>query len=136
MRGWLFTVGLLALSGLAVRADEDEPLPLVHEAYDAVVVVHERSESRAWEVSRVYFLRQGRVIADRILCEDMLWSAADGRFLLVWNDYGNCQRVITTRAVTEVQLELDDADGKSNDSAPWWGMARRMTDLRAPGADE
>lgn len=127
---------LAALLCLPANADEDEPLPLVHEAYDAVVVVHERSESRAWEVSRVYFLRQGRVIADRILCEDMLWSSADGRFLLVWNDYGNCQRVISTRAVTELQLELDEADGKSNDSAPWWGMGRRMTDLRAPRGDE
>lgn len=127
---------LLALaasfSGWPVAADEDEALPLVEETYEAVWMVHERSESRSWEVSRLYFIRQGRVIADRIVCDDMLWSTEAGQFVLCWNDYGNCQRVVRTRTLKEVSVDLDDLDARSSDSAPWWGMGRRMTDLEAP----
>lgn len=132
-RGVLVT--LLALTANfsgPVAAEEDEPLPLVEETYEAVWLVHERSESRSWEVSRLYFIRQGRVIADRIVCDDMLWSTEAGQFVLCWNDYGNCQRVVRTRTLKEVSVDLDDLDARSSDSAPWWGMGRRMTDLEAP----
>lgn len=129
-------VSLLALaatfSGRAAVADEEESLPLVQETYEAVWMVHERSESRSWEVSRLYFIRQGRVIADRIVCDDMLWSTEAGQFVLCWNDYGNCQRVVRTRTLKEVSVDLDDLDARSSDTAPWWGMGRRMTDLEAP----
>jgi hypothetical protein len=137
-RGVLVTLLALTAATLAAAtaqpavADEDEPLPVVEETYEAVWMVHERSESRSWEVSRLYFIRQGRVIADRIVCDDMLWSAAEGKFILCWNDYGNCQRVVRTSTLKEMSVDLDDLDARSTDSAPWWGMGRRMTDLEAP----
>lgn len=128
----MLVLALLLAGASPAPAEEDEPLPLVCEAYDVVYVVHERSESRAWEVSRVFFLRRGRVIADRILCEDMLWSARGGAMQLEWNDYGNCYRVVEFGALTEVHVELDDAEGRGRDAGPWWGMARRMTDMAQP----
>lgn len=131
MRGLTLTL-VLALCGPAVRAEDDEPLPLVVERYDAVSIVHERAESRSWEASRVYFWRGGRVIADRIVCDDMVLSIDRGEFVLVWNDYGNCHRVVRAGQVRERFLDLDDLDAHSADSAPWWGMGRRATDLQQP----
>lgn len=129
MRG-LFLTLVLALSGLPVRAEES--LPLVVERYDAIWLVHERPESRSWEVTRVHFIRGGRAIAERILCDDMLWSIDRGEFVLCWNDYGNCHRAVSCRAWLEMSIDLDDLDTRGGDSAPWWGMGRRMTDMEAP----
>jgi hypothetical protein len=111
----------------------DFPSPLVSERYDELWVVHElATEQRNWEVHRVYFIRKGRVIADRILTEDMLWSSQEGDFVLFWNDYGSCHRLIRTKHVREMTVEQPGAYDSRGEAAPWWGMNRRMTDLEAP----
>lgn len=126
---------VLALA-LSAPSAAGELSPLVAERYDALLVVHElASEQRNWEVHRVYFIRGGRIIADRILTEDMLWST-DGRdIVLFWNDYGSCHRLIRTNVVCEISVQPAGEYDSRGEAMPWWGMGRRMTDLEAPPED-
>jgi len=134
---------LLAFLGLSMMvspmvfstAEANDTLsPLVKESYDELMIVHElATDQRNWEVHRVYFVRKGRVIADRILTEDMNWSTnSNGEFQLFWNDYGSCHRLVTTKLVSEQTVEHDSDYDTRGEAVPWWGMGRRMTDLEAP----
>lgn len=136
MNRWFLAAVLALCLGPSLSAAET-PSPLVVERYDALMVVHElASEQRNWEVHRVYFLRKGRVIADRILTEDMLWSMDGADFVLFWNDYGSCHRLVRCGRVRELSIEQDGDYDSRGEVAPWWGMGRRMTDLEAPPEDE
>lgn len=105
---------------------------LVEERYSALVITHElASPYRNWEVHRVFFVRGTKVIADRVLTEDMLLSAERGEFVLFWNDYGSCHRLVRSPVLLEVTIKPPDREEKG-DAIPWWGMQRRMTDLAPP----
>lgn len=125
---------LVAMGSWSSDAQASEvPSPLVTERYDELWVVHElATDQRNWEVHRVYFIRKGRVIADRILTEDMLWSNQEGDFVLFWNDYGSCHRLVRTKNVREMTVEHESDYDSRGEAVPWWGMGRRMTDLEAP----
>lgn len=110
--------------------------PLVIERYDAIAFVQEATDQRNWEVHRVYFIRAGRVIADRIVVEDMLLGVRPGCFSLSWSDYGSCQRVIYAPSLFTMRIEHAADYDSRGEGSPWWGMGRRMTDLEAPPEDE
>lgn len=124
-------VGFLILTAGTLSA-ADTALPLVEEHYDEVWVVQECLQDRDWIRTRAYFVRGKKVIAERSVDEQMQWSGADGKFLLVWDDYGVCRRWVTFD--TLVQYSTDESSVSSQDTNPWWWMGRRMTDLKAPGA--
>lgn len=131
----LFTLILLAaLLPLTVRADEcdNQPLPLVVETYDSIACVREFSAEYSWDVHRLQFFRDGRLIAERIVCDDMLLSLNGGFWVLCWNDYGNCHRVVMAPTWVSHTVDLDGLPKEKQ--APWWGMGNRATDLRAPEA--
>lgn len=101
-----------------------EPLPLVQEHYDALVVLHE-SNPQGWNATNVYFVRDGKVIADRSVDERMLWTVHEGQPALVWEDW-QCSRIVTCDAV------VWGAGKRKADEGEWWAMGRAMTELRAP----
>lgn len=128
---------LATLAALTLRAAAEAPSPLVVERYDAMIVVHElASEQRNWEIHRVYFIRDGKIIADRILTEDMLPSTDGPDFVLFWNDYGSCHRLVRSRVHIEFTVEQSTDFDSRGEAVPWWGMFRRMTDLAPPPEDE
>lgn len=120
----------LFLTGMVSAAET--PLPIVEETYDAVVVVQECLEDRDWIRTRAYFVRGGKVIAERSVDEQMNWTTdGKGNFLLVWDDYGVCRRVITFSTLANI-IQTDESSVSSQDTNPWWWQGRRMTDLKAP----
>lgn len=126
-------VAAAALSCAPARAGES----LVISDYDAIVITHQYADGEAGstEVHRIHFVRNGRVIADRAIVEGMLLGRRPGRFSLTWNDYGCCNRVVYAPQLLELVIaEAPDSD--SAEAGPWWGMARRMTDLEAPAEDD
>lgn len=131
MNRWFLAAVLLLCCGPSVKAE------LVEERYDEISVVHKlATDQRNWEVHRVYFYRNGRVIADRILTEDMNWSRRGADFVLFWNDYGSCHRVVRAKCLSEITIERASDYDSRGEAIPWWGMGRRMTDLQAPPDDK
>ena len=108
-------------------AKELPPLEVIEESYDEVIVVDTRKS-----YSKVYFLRDGKLHAERIFDDTMNWSAEDGEFILDWNDYGSCHRVIRFKAYTHLQIPLTEHDEGNHHFLPWWAMGRNMTDLKQP----
>lgn len=110
-----------------VRAD-GFALPLVEERVDVVALVH----SADCESVRVVFLRNGRIVADRWLSDEMRWLALSddpAGFALSWSDCGIAERVVRFRAIAVLVF---DRDPLADDGGPWWGWNRRMTDLKPP----
>lgn len=102
----------------------DEPKPTVVEAYDTVAIVH----AEQYDSQRVFFIRAGKVIADRFLADDMHVTAQGPEFVLEWEDR-TCHRRIHFRAVI-----LTHISHHADDSGEWWAQQRRMTDLKEPPA--
>ncbi len=127
--GWGL-VGVLVCGGFSSSATAEDSLPLVEEHYDEVWLVHEDTSSRDWHLSRAYFIRQGRVVADRALHDEMHWTTtSSGQFQLSWEDYGQCQRMITFDSLVDLP-HVASSVGQHGHQA-WWCMNRRMTDLKA-----
>lgn len=131
----LLSRSVWAVLGLLVSVSpllaEDQGLPIVEEHYDEIWVVHEAMADRDWQRSRAYFVRDAKIIAERAVDDQMLWSSRDGKFLLLWDDYGVCRRSITFDSL--VHMTTLETPMMMHDSNPWWWMGRRMTDLKAPG---
>jgi len=124
-----FILPLLFAWSLAARVGADEfSLPLVEERVDGVVLVHAADSDSV----RVVFLRNGKIVADRWLSDEMRWLTLPddpGGFALAWSDCGIAERVVRFRAIAVLVF---DHDPLADDGGPWWGWNRRMTDLKPP----
>ena len=101
-------------------------LPVVQEAVDEICII----QTVGCDHCRVVFVRNGSVLATRLMTDDMLWVSHGDRFQLIWQDYWTAERVVETTRVSawtvEEDLTQDGQDGL------WWCMFRNMRDLRAP----
>lgn len=105
---------------------ELETLPVVEEKYDAVVIC--RNEE-TWSLGRAYFIRDGRVIAERVVDDEWTFDANGERPAMLWDDYGTRRR----RVECDVLIWGSVAPVKQEDpAAPWFAQGRRMADLLAP----
>lgn len=113
---------------LAVVSQVEQPvLPVVEERYDAIIVSQHNDST--YSFGRAYFLRDCRIIAERVVDDEWTFSTSGERPLLLWNDYGTCRR----RVECDVLIWGSVAPVKQEDPAgPWWGAARNMRDLLAP----
>lgn len=115
----------LALSLLCSALAAENSLPVVSEHYTAIAVVTSAEDG----YSKVFFVRNGRVVADRLLVDRMVWSCQDGRFAVAWDDYARtcAHRIITADTMTRVTV-----DGWEASTNEWWNMANLGTDLKQP----
>lgn len=105
--------------------DDADVLPLVRERVDEIAVVTIGGQ----HYRRVWFVRDGRVFAERLLCEEeMLWAVDGERFVLVWEDDHIALREVSAAHFCTMVLPCDPlARG-----GPWWAMWRNMRDLKLP----
>lgn len=124
MTFWFVASSLAALG-------EDGGLPVVEEHYDSVWLVHETETERDWNLTRAYFVRDEKIIAERSVHDEMIWTTTpENLFVVIWDDYGVCRRHITFDKLMEI--EVDRIPSSTSENHPWWCMGRRMTDLKAP----
>lgn len=106
---------------------ESDAPPLVEETYDSLWIIHEINER--YEITRVYFIRDGKALAERLVTDEMSVQIDGINFRLEWVDYWQATRVVSAPCIHERYVETEAAE---NDTGPWWAMGRRMTDLAAP----
>lgn len=104
---------------------EENSLPLVVESMDIVIVV----KTEKVDHQRIIFIRNNRVIATRLLVDDMIWTTVGDKFQLIWQDYWTAERVIEFDNLYSVVVQ--ETPTKDED-LPWWAMRRVMVDLKAP----
>jgi hypothetical protein len=99
-------------------------LPIVEEAYDEVCIMSISNQ----EFVKILFVRDGRLMATRIYSEDMVFGVRGDKFLLEWDDYHSCRRIIEFQSLAIMSMPEDPTVA----NGPWWDMARRMVDLKEP----
>lgn len=121
----------------------DKPAWGIVEEYDEIVLVHIR-EKHIWkgrerqpyiyESIRVYFGRNGKIIADRYWREGMQYSQVDGKWIIFWTDgsWPDIDRVIISKSLSELHFERTVRNGDGSTSMEWWNQGQRMTDLESP----
>ena len=126
MKHVILLLALLATLFVATPtyADNARNLPVVEEAYDEIVVITFIGR----DSPHIFFIRNGRVIATRVLQEEMLFFAQDGKFFLEWDDYWSCHRIIEFKTFISFVTEGEP----HSENGPWWAMGRKMVDLKQP----
>ncbi|MEK6235197.1 MAG: hypothetical protein N2C14_10815 [Planctomycetales bacterium] len=120
-------IPLIVLASLPHALQAAEPLPIVRESVDEIILLEVAGQS----YRQVIFLREECVLATRVLLEDkMLFTVRDGEYLLAWNDYDVAIREVTSKRFSVVQTSADPFAAENR--GPWWSMARNMRDLRLP----
>ncbi len=129
MAAWCLIVTWVCLL-IVARTQADESFPLVCESVDEVIAVH------VGEQTRLVFISSGAIQATRLASEDLHWTASNGCFELVWQDYcwaarsNRAERIVSTRLLTEFWIDGDlEFEGER---AAWHDMRRNMRDLKQP----
>lgn len=126
VRKWVLAPALAAVCLLGWSSAEASE-PIVREEVDCLVVVQEGENSFA----RVYFIRGGKVLTDRLYSAEMHWSQTGDRFVLTFEDYhfGRVLRIVESKRF--MTLRVPDRQAVEG-GGEWWDMRKRATDLRAP----
>jgi len=101
-------------------------LPVIQESVDEIVILQTVDN----EYARVVFIRDGSVLATRLLLDDMLWTTDSEKFVLVWQDYSTAERVVEASKFSVVVTATDPT--QADRCGPWWCMFRNMRDLKQP----
>jgi hypothetical protein len=118
------------LANTLVAGDSPNPPRVVTEHFDQLWVVHEREADGEHKMTRIYFLRDGEIQAERASHDEMHLSATgNGQFVLCWDDYGVCQRVVTADSLVEFPGVLTDDAMKQ---PGWWARGKRLPNLQQP----
>lgn len=123
-----FSLGFAAFLFTALAAQAGTPdFQLVEEDVDEIVLVESARESYA----KVFFIRDGAVLADRRLSAEMTLSASGHRFYIVWEDTqnGNAARRVGADQLSHFVVEAS-RDGQL--ALPWWWACHNMRDLKRP----
>lgn len=126
---WLVgAVWIVSLMAVHSRADECPPPPIVVATYDGLVVVQTRSLAQDFDSNTVYFFRDGRLIAERCVTDDMQVTHRDGEFFLAWPDYEGARvdRLIRVRWIVTVEVVVES---HSSEQLAWWDQRVRRTNL-------
>lgn len=115
----------LILSSQGVRGSDR---PLVQERYDALAFV--RFEDR--DSTHVVFIRDGQIMATRLLDDGMILALDGPDFVLSWRDYWNANRAVRARLVVSLVLEPEPPEDVAHVDNAWLDMRRNMRDLEAP----
>jgi len=121
MKRLLLTLVVLAAASLSVA---DEPLPLIVEEVDEICVIQTPDS----DYCRVVFFRGDSVLATRLVVDEMTWTADNGYFRVIWQDYWTADRVVDTKNLSVWYLDEDPTQQGQN--GPWWCMFRNMRDLK------
>ena len=139
---------LLALSSPSIAfcqeyapAPPEKPAWGIVEEYDEVVVATMETRyywknypARTDISSRIYFGRNGKIIADRYLSDQHQFSQVDGKWIVFWRDgsWPDVDRVIITKSLGELRLKRVIREDEQTSSPEWWMQGNRMTDLESP----
>lgn len=122
-------IAVLAVAAKAVQGEEIRGLPFVRESVDEIIIVQQHG-GYDYQIQRAVFVRDGQVIASRLVTDDMLWSERGGMFAAVWCDWGAVHRAVEAPRCSIMTLGPNaSVDGQRG---PWWCMWRNMRDLKQP----
>lgn len=120
---------LILLAALSAPAQFPVCTPTwVAEFYDAVLVLHEPCDACGNSHTRLFFIRDGKRFADRLLTEEMLLTTDGELFCLAWSDWSQCERLVYFRELCVLQGEYEDVTANQ----PWFAQGRAMVDLAMP----
>lgn len=125
MRPTIFALSLFVALSSRSRADE-RGLPLVQEEVDEICNI----QTVGCDHSRVVFVRNGAVLATRLMVDDMLWVSHGDRFQLIWQDYWTAERVVEAKKLSMWTVAADPT--QEGQDGLWWCMFRNMRDLKQP----
>lgn len=132
MKTLLLTLALLCVTTTTYaqnlcQAPEEVPgLPLIVEEVDEICIIQTPGSNHC----RVVFFRGESVLATRLVVDEMIWTAQEGHFVLIWQDYWTAERVVQSRQFSVWQMDTDPTQEGQN--GPWWCMFRNMRDLKQP----
>jgi hypothetical protein len=120
-------IALTLFFALSSRSRADERgLPLVQEEVDEICII----QTVGCDHCRVVFVRNGSVLATRLMVDDMLWVSQGDHFLLIWQDYWTAERVVQAKKLSMWTLAEDPT--QEGQDGLWWCMFRNMRDLKQP----
>jgi hypothetical protein len=123
----LATFLLLFLSSTASFSEEDRGLPVIEEHVDEIYIIYTEGN----DYGRVVFIREGNVLATRLLLDEMIWGVSlDSKVQLMWRDYWTAERIVTTDILSTIVLPYDPTQVEQR--GQWWCMWRNMRDLKQP----
>jgi hypothetical protein len=104
---------------------------VIYEEMDEVWIIQvhdDNPDGYCRDYSRLAFFRDGSLIATRLLSDEMLFVPVGDHFQIIWRDYWSADRLIECKKLSNYCVAVDPTN---DDNAPWWGMQRRMRDLKA-----
>jgi hypothetical protein len=107
----------------------------IQERYDMILVIDVIPPAPStYTYRRIYFCRNGKIIARRYDSGQFTWTTNGRDFLLSFEDYGwpSVDRLIHTRGLV---FMASDEDPEAQD-ANWWGARNIATDLEAPATED
>jgi|GEM_PF-5790727 len=125
MRPTILALSLFVALSSRSRADE-RGLPLVQEEVDEICII----QTVGCDHCRVVFVRNGAVLATRLMVDDMLWVSHGDRFQLIWQDYWTAERVVEAKKLSMWTVAADPT--QEGQDGLWWCMFRNMRDLKQP----
>lgn len=126
MRPFALAISLAVLCAFPVAGQADEPLPLIQETVDEIIILRTVGNQYA----RVIFIRDDAILATRLLLDDMMWTATGDKFQLMWQDYSIAERVVEAKTFSIFVTPHDPT--QADRCGPWWCMFRNMRDLKQP----
>lgn len=113
------------------EVDTSLPMAGVVEAYDAIVIRTDIADS-GWAYSRVLFIRNRKVVAERYLNDDFVIGGSGNQWYITWREswQPSVDRLIFADAL--IQFTNHHPTG---DTEEWWAAGRVMTDLPDPVPD-
>lgn len=123
----LLLAAILAFQFNTCECHADERgLPLVEESVDELMII----TTEGCDYSRIVFIRNGSILATRLMADDMLWVTDKDGFMLIWQDYWTAKRVVHTPKISQYTLQADPT--QEGQDGLWWCMFRNMRDLKQP----
>jgi hypothetical protein len=100
-----------------------DDLPFIEEKVDELIIL-----SDGGNYARLIFIKDNKVLAHRLLLDDMIFTSEGKMFVVMWQDYSIVDRKVSATHFGTYYIP----DYETNFSGPWWDMRRVMTDLKAP----
>jgi hypothetical protein len=129
----LLTMALVLTLFTGTVKSEDRGLPVIEEHVNEIWIIRTQDQDtgNVSEYGRVVFIREGNVLATRLLLDEMVWAInSEAKIQLSWRDYWTAERIVTTDEFADIILPYDPTQVEQR--GQWWCMWRNMRDLKCP----
>lgn len=123
MRKLILTI-LICLFPTFLNADDT--LPVVKESVDGIAIIILPDSDH----QRIAFIKNGQLLATRLMVDELIFGIDDGKPCLIWQDYWTAERIVYYENISF--LNLNDDPTQEGNGGEWWNMNRNMKDLKQP----